>query len=1100
MRAMAAAIGLALALCVATTAPRTAHSRPAPGTVRDTLAADVRQSLERALKESRLAEAESTARALLDRLESRGRSLAAAQALDYLVEALWRGGKSQAAGSKELAERVVRQKENLFGANHAEMATSLNNQAILLYMRGDYAEAGPLHERALAIREQTLGPEHPNVAKSLINLAAVRTQMGELESTRPLYERALAIQEKALGSEHPDLGHSLTGLGLLHWQSGRYALSAPLFERALAIQQKATGRDRGPLATTLSNLAGLRYAMGEYAESRSLYERALAIREELLGPEHPAVADLLARLGLVLWQTGDHAAALPLYERALANRERKLKPEHPSRIESLHDLALLRHDLGDLEQARVLYEQVLASRERTLGPRHGRVAEVLTNLANLLSEQGDQRAAVPLYERALEIREESLGLEHPKVGLVLTNLADSYFRMGDLAKARELYDRALATSEKALPPDHIDIASELGGLARVVDALGESERALQLYERATRVTERSLGVDHPRVVPELVQWGAALAAAGRSHEAFEAALRAERIGREHLRLTARVLPEHRAMEYAAFRKGGLDLAILMAAGPIAGDPEVSRRTWDAVIRSRALVLDEMASRHRVLAGGDSAIARAAADFRTSRRRLAGVIVRGQGDSAPEGFRALVDSARRESEALERVLAARSAAFREERARVQVGFADLASALPRDAALVAFLRYQRPRDSARLASPGPGAAEGAARYAVFVQRHAESDPALLPLGDGDAIDSLVRKWMNQVTRAALLPTSGDAASREAGAALRRAIWDPVVSRLGGARKVFIVPDGALWVVNFGALPVDGSRYLIENRAVLHYLSTERDLIDRPSPAYDSDGLLAIGGPDFEAQPSELLAAGALQGSLSPETHRGSRASCGDFRSRRFRALPQAAREVNDLAILWDQALQRGRVRGARITLAGVEATETAFKTRAPGKRTIHLATHGFFLEERCAADDNPLYLSGIVLAGANRRDQVGPSHEDGILTAEEVATLDLSGLECGVLSACETGIGVVRTGEGVLGLRRAFQIAGARTLVMSLWEVEDEAARQWMGEFYARRIHRGDSTAEAVRAASLKALRDRRSRRENTNPFYWAAFVAAGDWR
>lgn len=210
-------------------------------------------------------------------------------------------------------------------------------------------------------------------------------------------------------------------------------------------------------------------------------------------------------------------------------------------------------------------------------------------------------------------------------------------------------------------------------------------------------------------------------------------------------------------------------------------------------------------------------------------------------------------------------------------------------------------------------------------------------------------------------------------------------------------------------------------------------------------------------------------------------------------------------------------------GEVLKLTGPQAAEAAFKRIASGRRIVHLATHGYFLEDLCpsalerkpgAAEEpaagpslppllgeNPLLLSGLVLAGANRRDDrgAGGEEEDGVLTAEEIASLDLSGVEWAVLSACETGVGRVQAGEGVLGLRRAFEIAGAGTLIMSLWRVKDEPAREWMRELYRGRL-RGASTAEAVRRAGLKIIADRRRAGRDAHPFFWGAFVAAGDWR
>jgi CHAT domain-containing protein len=145
-------------------------------------------------------------------------------------------------------------------------------------------------------------------------------------------------------------------------------------------------------------------------------------------------------------------------------------------------------------------------------------------------------------------------------------------------------------------------------------------------------------------------------------------------------------------------------------------------------------------------------------------------------------------------------------------------------------------------------------------------------------------------------------------------------------------------------------------------------------------------------------------------------------------------------------------------------------------------------------------ENPLLSSGLALAGANRRRAAASEQDDGILTAEEVAALDLEGVEWAVLSACDTGLGHIRAGEGVFGLRRAFQLAGVRTVVMSLWAVEDQSAGSWMRALYDARLRRQLDTADAVHAASLAILAERRQRKLSTSPFYWAGFVAAGDWR
>jgi CHAT domain-containing protein len=234
--------------------------------------------------------------------------------------------------------------------------------------------------------------------------------------------------------------------------------------------------------------------------------------------------------------------------------------------------------------------------------------------------------------------------------------------------------------------------------------------------------------------------------------------------------------------------------------------------------------------------------------------------------------------------------------------------------------------------------------------------------------------------------------------------------------------------------------------------------------------------------------------------------------------RFEPLDDAAQEAEEIGVLWSAASGSapGVARDA-LVLTGVRASEAAFKTLAPGRRVIHLATHGFNLDDLCPSSlgpagergpsasvrtlDNPLLLSGLALAGANVGSRLprDDSAEDGVLTAEEIAALDLSGVEWTVLAACRSGTGVVVPGEGVLGLRRAFEIAGVRTLIMSLWPVEDDATRVWMRALYTSRLA-GRSTAESVRAASLAVLEEQRRSGWSIHPFHWGAFVAAGDWR
>jgi CHAT domain-containing protein len=292
-----------------------------------------------------------------------------------------------------------------------------------------------------------------------------------------------------------------------------------------------------------------------------------------------------------------------------------------------------------------------------------------------------------------------------------------------------------------------------------------------------------------------------------------------------------------------------------------------------------------------------------------------------------------------------------------------------------------------------------------------------------------------------------------------------------------------------------------------------------------------GLLALGGPDYDLGGRAGRGAAPTRGASDRWSSTDSppvlTTPCPEMESLRWDPLPGSLREADEIAALWKRAGSAGSAPEPLLSLTGAEALESRFKADAPGHRVLHLATHGFFVPSECvfaprravrdtasrglssatleaarrrSVAPEPLTLSGLALAGANRRAQAPEGEEDGVLTAPEIATLDLFGTEWAVLSACETGTGLASSGEGVFGLRRAFQIAGARTVIMSLWSVQDEATRAWMKALYEARLERRLATPECLRAASLEVLKARRAQGESTHPFYWGAFVAIGDWR
>ncbi len=1097
------------------------------------------------LREGDFEEAEKRARDLLKETETvtGPDSLEAALIMDLVVEALWKSGRVRESGARELAERALAIKEDRFGPVHREVAISLRNLANVFEGINEPSQAKTHYERIVGIQSQLHGPKSTQVADALVDLGSLALVNAAYEESQDFYQRALSIQERTLGEDHPDVSLTLNNLANVLHRTGDYDASESHYRRALAIKEAIYGKHDPELGWTLNGLGVLLKEIGAYSEARSSFETALDIWETAYGPDHTYVSWVLNNLAGVERAVGNYAEGLALYDRTLEIATTKLGTSHLDVAKINHNRARLLGEMGNFGEARRLYEEALAIRSKSERPDHPGTALTLRMLAALLLKMGDPAEAESLYNQAVQIYEKSLGTDHADYSECLTGLAHLQGSSGRVGEARRLYAQAVAIQEEALGDQHPTLAETLNDFADFLSRTGNSGAATSAYERAMAIRDGSLGPDHPLAGKVRDDLGRHLAGLGEYSRALELALLAEEIGRDHLRLTARTLTERRALSYSVVRSSGLDLALSIAA--VAGDrvPGVARRIWGALIQSRAIVLDEMAFRRRSIAGSaDPEVAAAMEDLAEASRRLANVLFRGPSRKHPERHLGLLEHARRKKEEAERTLAEKSLAFREERAIERIDLTRVAAHLSPGDALVAFVRFHRypvpaVGESARGlvgdgTPPGNGGT-GVAAYAAFVQRAVERSPSLVFLGEAEGIDSLIAGWQKEMrrTRGQAPSAPAEAAYRAVASELRRKIWDPLFPLLRGVGRVFLVPDGAMHLVSFAALPEGDSEYLLETGPLIHYLSAERDIARARGKAGRGTGLLAMGGPayDVAASPAQIGASRVSPGAgVRASPYRGSRSSCGVFHRIRFEALPSAAKETEELVAMWREATRGMEVaEGASsvVHLKGFEASEAAFKESASGRRVLHLATHGFFLGADCpsisvdsrgigivgprkAAEtssiqvigENPLLLSGLALAGANRRASAGQNDEDGILTAEEIAAMDLKGVEWAVLSACDTGVGAVKAGEGVLGLRRAFEVAGADTVIMTLWPVSDETAREWMRELYIGRLLRRLDTAEAVRKASMALLQREREKHGAGHPFYWAGFIAAGDWR
>jgi CHAT domain-containing protein/tetratricopeptide (TPR) repeat protein len=846
--------------------------------------------------------------------------------------------------------------------------------------------------------------------------------------------------------------------------TGGYATAHPLFERAIATAEAVRGPDDIFVATTVYDLAGNAIERQDNAAARALYERALAVFDRVWGPEHPYPAAARSRLALLDERAGQRQKAETAIREALPVLQRTLGPEHPWYIRALVTLADLREFAADLGEAERIDRDALTTLERTGQTGTLLEAGLLNNLADVLRARNDLAGAEPLFRRSLEIGESIVGPDSLFVATALQNLGIVARQRKDYSTAIEMYLRAVAIRERTLGPDDTNLAGLFNNIAALCRAQGQDEKALELHLRALRIWERAFGAFARETLLSVGNIARTYAAMGDVDHALVYQRRADAILETEMSLYLAAGSERQRLAFARGEAERTDRTVSLHLVQAPDRAEAAELAALVLLQRKGRVQDAMTDlfgqvRQRVTDAGDRALLD---ELKETTAALAGIAL-GGGDARSESARGSIARIEARREELESTLSDHNAEFRADVRPVTLDA--IQAAIPGDAALIEYAVF-RPFD--------PGAerneeAYGAPHYAAYViGRH--GPPAGVDLGAVEDIDALVSRLRDS------LRDSGSTDVKARARALDERVLHPLRAFVNGATRLLISPDGALNLVPFETLIDEHGRYVIE-RYSTSYLTSGRDLL-RAQIARGRAGKAVIVADPLFGDPA-AVARSALP---RPRDSRRSVTGGGSVSDLYFAPLAGTAIEGRAIKALFrDATLLTGR----RATKAEVQ--------RVSAPEVLHIASHGFFLDDAGAgtAAQNPLLRSGLALAGANLP---GDAHGKGILTALEAAGLDLWGTHLVTLSACDTGVGDIHNGEGVYGMRRAFMLAGAETLVMSLWPVGDATARDTMIAYYGR-LRAGAGRGDALRQAKLSILR----RPATRHPYFWAAFIQSGDW-
>lgn len=979
--------------------------------------------------------------------------------------------------AEELIVAATATRQKLFGEEHPEYAGSLVTQAIFLQSHGKTAEAEPLLQQAQKIYINTLGEDHPDYAGVVNALAnAYRDGRNYLEA-EPQARRAVDICEKTLGPRHPSYAAAWNNLALVHMAEANYVDAERAFTKAVGLYDAIFDRGHPQRLRVRDNLAELYEAEGSHRRAMQILEQERNARQTSATADPGGYARWLVTMTeiqrkLQVLNAAERQKALSDSISVLGKALASLKTVPGAELER----ATMLEELARLNMAMATLSANEAAKKDASKNSRAIVGKGSTSLSLKTRDQCYLRAD-ELLKEALKIRKDYRGENHPDYAAALESQAGLY------------------QVEATVYPN------QTAGFYRAAESN---------YVRVCKIREQRLGTQHPDYASALANLANIYRAQGKDSEEAAAAKykQALQIMRKHLDTTAVSQSERQQLAITETARVYLDeyLSLMIGLNAPVDDLYAEVLVWKGAVSRRQQMMRKM---RRALDRESPEIVALYKQLELAARQLAQLSHADLETDNEAAHGAELDKLSETVEHLQRNLAAKSAEFRREIESRTRTPDDIRLALPENVVLIDLLEYWHyPK-----VSGGQGVSP-ARRVNAFILSQGQPTKRV-DLGPAPKLEAAVKNWLKVCYQDKRIPG-------EPGGQLRQLLWTPLEVHVANAETVLISPDGGTAWLPWGALPAkEPDKFLIEFQSIA-MLPVPQMLPDMlafdANSSNDSPTLLVAGDIDYGAAPGKMDVASRTRSAARGDNQK---LSLG------WQRLAASKAEVLQVADSFSTAYPNADV----MSLRAQAPTEEAVRTGAPEHRYLHFATHGFFAPrevastsrgtnahargpgERAALRDvsgfHPGLLSGIVLAGANR--PTGLDEDDGILTALEIEQLDLSRVRLVTLSACQTGIGNTMSGEGLLGLQRAFQVAGASSVLASLWRVDDQQTARLMGAFYENLWLKKLSRTAALRQAQIDILNDEALRgmvfstkqgdkQKRVPPYYWAAFVLSGDWR
>ncbi len=953
-------------------------------------------------------------------------------------------GRFEAALSTE--RRALDMFKAIFPVGHPAVLVASNNLAGHLSRVGKHQEALELNLEVLkGLTHQSEGKDSLPRVNSMMKVAANLEALGQVDDAFRQAGTSLSMARRLIKEDDPFLASIIKGMAYRTKSSGRHADALALFDEALDMQRRRHPLGDLSTADTLSEKGTLHGELGQIAEILSCSDEAYSIAKRIFKRPHPDLAGWINNLGFALDAVGQSAKALPHLVNAREMYQLLYPGDYPETAMALSNEAHCLHTLGRFDEALPKFKGASEMIQRLFPENHPAVARVIDNVGFCLMSLGRSGDALPLLRQALRLTQSVDGGDNQDLARYLNNTANALKAQGKVKKALELMSSSLEMYRRLFSYDHPELASVMLNLARLNLELGNYDRSASLFASSEGMRWRLLTRDFRAMTPL-------------NKRRFEAKLQ--------------------------FRQRPVLWS--MVFGDLINDGEM---LLQSSMRRKQLLFEAARAEQAALRIAE---AKANPGWRASWSQLQGLRREynklGQRRRGPEldlsgenrdALRNLGDK----MDQLEEELRIGNDVYSEAAQLTDIRPADVHDAMRQDDALIDFLIYEpwKPLDG-----------ESGSRYGALVVLGDGDRVTTVDLGPTTVIDSLVRRYREHVDDVArrwnlVSPTRKDVEEEEQrfstiSKALWKKLWKPVEPLVGNVSRIYLGPEGLLNLVSFETIQQgrrDGIRYLLEDYELV-YLGSSRDLARLALTSQRSGTnrtAVLVGDPQFDLLPrsSERVVKASSLGSVRRKDNWLPLPATGEFTT-----------SVSD----------RLRSRGWDVlTMTGANASKKdVAAVERPG--LFQIATHGDVLEKGHASEgENPLLWSRLVLAGANGKRS---SELDCFLSAYEVAGMDFRGTEHVSLVACKTLLGSLDS-EGVLSMRYAFLLAGARSVTASLWDVPAKETVRQIEDFYSAWLSREEETRYgAFRLAQSTALERARTEHGGGHPFYWAGIIYSGD--